>query len=428
MKTSSTTRLQKYWKHGFGLATVILFCLGTAAAQSAYTVTDLGTLTGGNFGCAMGLNLRGWTEVMDTWLDPISGNMLQRASARIAGVKVDLGTLGGPNSSINWGGINESGAAVGYAETTVPDPDGEDFCYFGTHLTCRPFLWQDGGMTVLPTLGGNNGQASAINSRGQVSGGAENTTPDSTCTGPQVFQVLPVLWERGRVQELPTVSGDPDGWAVGLNDHGQAVGGTGSCTTFLHAVLWDHGVPEDLGNLGGSFNNYAYAIDNQLHVVGQSDLPGEATSHAFLWQNGTMTDLGVLPGDFGSQASGVNEKGQVVGTSWDASGNIRGFLWENGVMTDLNILFPADSNLYATMANQINSRGEISGMATVLSGPDAGQIHAFLATPVEASGALSAEATPALRRGARQAPKVTLPENVRKLLQQRFGRWRIPPR
>jgi hypothetical protein len=31
------------------------------------------------------------------------------------------------------------------------------------------------------------------------------------------------------------------------------------------------------------------------------------------------------------------------------------------------------------MANEINERGQISGMAIVLSGPDAGNIHAFLA-------------------------------------------------
>jgi hypothetical protein len=46
---------------------------------------------------------------------------------------------------------------------------------------------------------------------------------------------------------------------------------------------------------------------------------------------------------------------------------------------DLNTLFPASSNLHATMANEINDKGQISGMAVVLSGPHAGDIHAFLA-------------------------------------------------
>ena len=50
-------------------------------------------------------------------------------------------------------------------------------------------------------------------------------------------------------------------------------------------------------------------------------------------------------------------------------------------MTYLDTLFPASSYLSPTMANKINDRGQISGMATVMSGPDEGKVHAFLATP-----------------------------------------------
>jgi probable HAF family extracellular repeat protein len=108
-----------------------------------------------------------------------------------------------------------------------------------------------------------------------------------------------------------------------------------------------------------------------------------------LWQNGanhTLTNLGTLPGDFAAIATGINNRGQVVGSTRDSSFNwSRAFIWQNGVMTDLNTLFPASSNLFATMANKINERGQISGMGTVLSGPDAGKVQAFLATPVNAS-------------------------------------------
>ena len=55
-------------------------------------------------------------------------------------------------------------------------------CAFGTQLTCRPFLWRDGHMMALPTLGGNNGQASAINNRGQIVGISETTVQDSGCS------------------------------------------------------------------------------------------------------------------------------------------------------------------------------------------------------------------------------------------------------
>ena len=79
-------------------------------------------------------------------------------------------------------------------------------------------------------------------------------------------------------------------------------------------------------------------------------------------------------------------------------------------MTDLNTLFPASSNLYATMVNWINERGQISGMATVLSGPHAGDTHPILATPVNASVGKSAADV------ARTLPKITLPANIGKQL------------
>jgi len=398
------------WK--LSLAVMVLICFNTGLAQTSYRVTDLGALHDGTFGCAMGLNNKGWAESMDGFLNS-SGNFQGRAVINVDGLKVDLGTLGGPDSWINWGGINDRGDTVGLAETSVPDPNGEDFCTFGTKLTCRAFLWKNGDMTALPTLGGNNGQASAVNNRGQIVGTSETTT-GSSC--PAFGFALPVLWEKGKPHQLPTVEGDPLGAGVGINDSGQAVGFTGPCSvTTSHAVLWQNGVATKLPSLGGpgSNNDVAFAINNRGQVVGQSS-PDGTTFYAVLWQNGTVTNLGTLPGDFASYATGINNKGQVVGTTFDSNFNpSHAFIWENGVMTDLNTLLPANSNLYATMANKINSRGQISGMATVVSGPDAGNIHSFLATPVESSIGESIAAV------APTQTKATLPESARKHLLRR---------
>jgi probable HAF family extracellular repeat protein len=417
--TSKNTRASARWRIG---STVVLFVAFSAAtsvsayAQVRYQVEDLGTLKGGSFSCAMGLNNKGWTEVMDTLLDQKSGNTLLRASLRIDGVKIDLGTLGGPNSWIDWGGINQRASAVGFAETSTPDPDGEDFCSFGTGLTCRPFLWREGDMAALPTLGGNNGLASAINSRGQVVGKAETTAVDSGC--PPYRTALPVLWQKGKAEQLPTVEGDPDGVAVGINDPGQAVGYTGTCSAALHAVLWENGVATELPNLGGTLQNVALAINSRGHIVGNSS-PDLTTFYAVLWQNGEIVKLGTISGDFASNATGINDKGQVVGTSFDANFSpAHAFLWENGVMTDLSTLFPPGYHLYPTMANKINARGQISGMATDLK---TGAIHAFLATPDDGR---SGTATPQNETAA--MPRVNLPENVRRILMQSLGAGRIP--
>jgi hypothetical protein len=67
---------------------------------------------------------------------PITSTSTTVASGRAViyahGRNNDLGTLGGDNSWTNYGGINDRGEAVGMAETSVPDPNGEDMCAFGT--------------------------------------------------------------------------------------------------------------------------------------------------------------------------------------------------------------------------------------------------------------------------------------------------------
>src|SRR3984957_11183474 len=171
------------------VATMVLACFGDAVAQVSYKVTDLGTnKSNDNFSMAMGLNHQGWAENMDGFVNPPENNMgttvsRGRAVISIYGfINIDLGTLGKPgaNSWINWGGINDRGEAVGMSETAKPDPNGEDLCGFGTFLTCVPFFWRDGHMSALPTVGGNNGQASAINNRGEVVGFAETADADPT--------------------------------------------------------------------------------------------------------------------------------------------------------------------------------------------------------------------------------------------------------
>jgi len=252
-----------------------------------------------------------------------------------------------------------------------------------------------------------------------VVGEAENDIPDTTCAGPQVLQVKPVIWTKAEVQELPTFPGDPRGLALVINDRGQVVGWSGNCTTGVHALLWDKGIVTDLGNLGGTINNFALNINNQGQVIGNSALPGNTTDHAFLWENGVITDLGTLPGDVSSGAGGINSKSQVTGISCDVNFNCRAFFWQKGVMTDLNTLIPADSPLFLINAVGINARGQIDGLAFQTS---TGEFHAFLATPVH--GEISSESATAGARGR----KIILPAHVRKMLREslakpNFGRW-----
>jgi probable HAF family extracellular repeat protein len=214
------------------------------------------------------------------------------------------------------------------------------------------------------------------------------------------------------------VGSDPDGFAFAINDLGQVAGYTGTCGSAYanHAVLWEN----DTAIVLDDFNTGAQGmgINNLGQVVGIV-FTGN-TLYAALWQNRALTNLGTLPGDFAAIATGINNRGQVVGSTMNSNFQwSHAFIWQNGVMTDLNTLFPADSNLFATMANKINDRGQISGMATVLSGPDAGKIHSFLATPVNASvGRSVADVAPT-------RPGPDLPENLGKQFLQRLGLGRL---
>ena len=388
-----------------------------------YTISDLGTLGGGAFSQPFFISRNGIVSGSAS----LPGGT-QNAVLWHKGRMKDIGTvgLGGPNSIAF--GDDESGQAVGEAETATPDPNGEDFCGFGTHLKCLPFLWRNGRMIQLPTLGGNNGVAMAISNRGEVAGFAENSTLDASCPTPQVLHFKPVVWEQGVIHKLPTFGGDADGVAQQINNNGEVVGGSGTCAPFntnflynlvpVHALMWENGKATDLGNLGGQTGlaggNIAYDVNNEGQVVGNSDLPGDTTFHAFLWTKGAgMQDLGTLSGDVASVSISINDAGSAVGASLDSNFNPRAFLWDKGLMTDLNTLIVGDTPLYLLTGCSINSRGEITGLGVT----NAGEIHTYLATPTRGVATSEGTSQDAVSRR-------ILSGDARKLLQQqlRFGR------
>ncbi len=387
------------------LLTVRLAAQEPQCKTQRYTVQDIGTLGGTFSGAGEGFSNSGLFAGYST----LPGDKAYHAFLWQKDVMIDLGTLGGLNSEASFK-PSDSGDVGGWAETSVPDPNAEDWCGFGTYLTCLPFHWRNGVMTPLPTLGGNNGFGVGMNNRGEEVGSAENTTPDPACG---VYRQEAVIWTKGQVYELPPFPGDTIGAARQINDWGQATGWSGTCAAGrLHALLWQNGTPIDLGNLGGTVDIAPWDINNQGQIVGYSYLPDNTTFHAFLWQKRTgMIDLGTLPGDVNSGAGSINNKGQVVGGSINASDNERAFLWQNGVMTDLNMLIPPDSPLYLLEADGINDRGQIEGYGWQIS---TDEVHVFLATPTTMQWEI------------RERPKVVLPENVRKQLQQlRGGRFGV---
>ncbi len=379
---------------------LVIFAAGSALLAGVaygngrnYRVTHLPSI-GGTISRGNSINNRSWVAGYSN----LAGNQSRHAALWRDGSVLDLGTLGGPNSSVAWPVKNNRGLIAGISQTATPDPLGENWscaAFFpaatATGFTCLGFVWEGGEMRALPTLGGNNGFATGANNRGQVVGWAENTVHDSTCVPPQVLQFRAVVWGPGRnqIRELPPLPGDTSGAATAINERGQVVGISGTCDqavgrfTAAHAVLWDNNRVIDIGDLGGVTWNTPMAINERGDIVGFAGSPGDDPDdpklRAFLWtRRGGIQNLGTLPGDVTSEAHGINERRQVVGVSCDAAGNCRAFIWQNGVMKDLNTLVAPGYTGVLTTAQDINDRGEITGRAF---DPATGERPAFLASP-----------------------------------------------
>jgi probable HAF family extracellular repeat protein len=361
------------------------------------------------------INNTGWVAGYSS----LAGSVARNAVAWFHGQRINLGTLGGTNSSVAWPVKNDSGLIVGIAQTNVEHPSAATWsCAFffpgpdSSRYTCRGFAWEADVMRALPTLGGGiNGYAAGANNRREIVGWAENGVVDTeSCAAPRTIQFRPVIWGPGtaEIRELPLWSEtDTSGAATAINDVGQVVGISGTCDqaigrhTARHAVIWENGTVDNIGTLGGNTWNTPTAINRHGVVVGfasqAGDDPNNPRLRAFVWTRSEgIRDLGTLyPDHTTALALGINDKGQIVGTSCPVQGACHAFLYENGVMRDLNAFRVPGYEFHLTRAQDINNDGAITGSAVDLPVTTPSQTRAFLALPTgppTASGGAAAGA------------------------------------
>jgi len=343
------------------------------ASAVRYRVEKLSSPLGGN---ARGVSINNHDWVAG--LSSLPGNLTRHAALWRGEHGTDLGTLGGPNSSLQWPGLNDLGVVVGISETADLNPLQESWscsAFFPTvtkHI-CRGFVYELGQMRALPTLGGYDGFATEVNRAGAIVGWAETPVHDPTCVSPQVLQFRAVLWEphTRTAHELPPLAGDSTSAATGINNRGQVVGISGRCDVAVgefsaqHAVLWENGVPTRLPDFGGAAWNTPVDINDNGDVTGFSDFPGDddgtANFQGFFWSQSTgIKKIGVLPGDLTSQPFAINAQRQVVGLS---CGEVacRAFLWQNDVIQPFDSLVVPGFGGNIVTARDINDEGTITG-------------------------------------------------------------------
>ncbi len=193
--------------------------LGRAVRWDGDSMSELGTLPGFQLSYALDINNAGhvvcnarehsyWTERAYVWK---------------SGEIIELGTFGGRSSTAH--AINERGQIVGTADTGMV----REAPYQNVAIS-HAFMWENGRLADIGTLGGKDSVAHAINDHGWIVGISEIDM--TSIIGGEQSQFL---YMNGEMLDLNRLIPRDSGWqlfnAVAINNRGQilATGNLGVC-------------------------------------------------------------------------------------------------------------------------------------------------------------------------------------------------------
>ena len=337
-------------------------------------LTDLGTLPGGHNSFTDGINdfgeISGLSE--NGVIDPLTGAVETKGVLWKHNVGIDLGTLGGNQSFAT--ALNNHHQVIGWALNGIPS----DISVWGPLGTQqRAILWQNGVMQDIGDLGGTSSASYLINDYGLISGISFVDTKPDPSTG--TFAIHPFLYENGVMSDMGTLGGtfaEP----ISMNDLGDIAGDSFlKGDEIVRGFLWSDGKMHDLGTLGGDFST-AYSVNDQREAVGWAFTENNEKFRAVRWKNGEVLDLGTPNGAPCAAAFHINGRGQIVGSGQTCEQDLlHAFLWDRGRMTDLNVFVPPNVDVTLFEATFIADGGEI----TVHGSFPNGDVHEFLLVPCE---------------------------------------------